>query len=228
MRQSNTLQVVATFVVALVVLACSSATSSPAQTSTTISQSPGDPAAVAQARADSIRHPYTAADVNFMSSMIGHHAQAIIMARMAPTHGAGPAVQRLADRIINSQQDEIATMQQWLRDRRQPVPDANTPGMKMMMGGVEHIMLMPGMLTEAQMKELDAAKGPEFDRLFLTYMMQHHRGAVAMVKDLFDTYGAGQDETVFKFASDVNVDQTTEIARMQKMLVALTLGVQTQ
>jgi uncharacterized protein (DUF305 family) len=101
-------------------------------------------------------------------------------------------------------------------------------GMKMTMNGVEHLMLMPGMLTEAQMNQLDAARGAEFDRLFLTFMIQHHRGAVSMVKDLFDTYGAGQDETVFKFASDVNVDQSTEIARMQKMLAALTLGISTQ
>jgi uncharacterized protein (DUF305 family) len=86
-------------------------------------------------------------------------------------------------------------------------------------------MLMPGMLTEAQMKQLDAARGSEFDRLFLTFMMQHHRGAVSMVKDLFGTYGAGQDETVFKFASDVNVDQTTEIARMEKLLTQLKLGI---
>lgn len=89
-------------------------------------------------------------------------------------------------------------------------------------------MLMPGMLTDAQMKQLDAARGPEFDRLFLSLMIQHHRGAVTMVKELFDTYGAGQDELVFKFASDVNVDQTTEIARMEKMLIALTFGVESQ
>jgi uncharacterized protein (DUF305 family) len=101
-------------------------------------------------------------------------------------------------------------------------------GMKMVMNGMEHVMLMPGMLSETQMNQLDAARGPEFDRLFLAYMIQHHRGAVSMVKDLFDTYGAGQDETVFKFASDVNVDQTTEIARMEKMLAALTLGISTQ
>ena len=185
-------------------------------------------AAIAQARADSLRHPYTAADANFMSGMIHHHAQAIVMARWAPSHGASPAVQRLADRIINAQQDEILTMQAWLRDRRQPVPDATATGMKMMMAGMEHEMLMPGMLTDAQMKQLDAARGPEFDRLFLTYMIQHHKGAVSMVKELFDSYGAGQDEVVFKFASDVNVDQTTEIARMEKMLVAVTLGVDTQ
>jgi len=185
-------------------------------------------AAIAQARADSIRHPYTEADIHFMSGMIGHHAQAIVMANWAPTHDAGPAVRRLAARIINAQQDEIGTMQRWLGDRLQPVPEARPTGMRMMMNGVEHDMLMPGMLTPAQMKQLDDARGSEFDRLFLTFMIQHHRGAVSMVKDLFDSYGAGQDETVFKFASDVNVDQSTEIARMEKMLVSLTLGVETQ
>jgi uncharacterized protein (DUF305 family) len=184
-----------------------------------------DPVYVEKARADSIRHPYTQADVDFMTHMIGHHAQAIAMARWAPTHGASPAVQRLASRIINAQVDEIATMQNWLRDRLKPVPDATPMGMKMTMNGMEHMMLMPGMLTEEQMKELDAARGAEFDRLFLTDMIQHHRGAVSMVSKLFGSYGAGQDETVFKFASDVNVDQTTEIARMEKMLAGLTLGI---
>jgi uncharacterized protein (DUF305 family) len=228
MRQIQTPRIVATLVGALALVACSSATTILAQTSpVSPTHAQADSSVFAQVRADSVRHPYTAADINFMSSMIGHHAQAIVMAKWASSHGASPSVQRLADRIINAQQDEIASMQQWLRERRQPVPDANTMGMKMVMNGVEHVMLMPGMLTDEQMKQLDAARGPEFDRLFLTYMMQHHRGAVAMVKELFDTYGAGQDETVFKFASDVNVDQTTEIARMQKMLVALTLDITT-
>jgi len=187
----------------------------------TSSTSQGDVAAIAKARADSARLPYTTADIHFMSGMIGHHAQAIAMSRWAPTHGASPAIQRLAERIINAQQDEIATMQQWLRDRLQPVPDASAMAMKMDMPGMHHEMLMPGMLTEAQMKQLDDARGKEFDRLFLTFMIQHHNGALTMVKDLFDSYGAGQDETVFKFASDVNVDQTTEIARMQRMLDTL-------
>jgi uncharacterized protein (DUF305 family) len=93
--------------------------------------------------------------------------------------------------------------------------------MKMTMGGEQHVMLMPGMLSEAQMKELDAARGEEFDHLFLTYMIQHHKGAVSMVNDLFSAQGAGQDEMVFKFASDVQVDQTTEINRMLEMLFAL-------
>jgi uncharacterized protein (DUF305 family) len=213
--------------VAIPLVACSSATRGSAQAVSPAARAAGDSAAAARARSDSVRHPYTQADIDFMSHMIGHHAQAIAMARMAPTHGASPSIRILADRIINAQQDEIVTMQTWLRDRQEPVPEANPAGMKMMMGGVEHVMLMPGMLTEPQMKQLDEARGPEFDRLFLTFMMQHHRGAVSMVKDLFDTYGAGQDETVFKFASDVNVDQTTEIARMDKMLIALTLGVET-
>ncbi|MBL0180610.1 MAG: DUF305 domain-containing protein [Gemmatimonadetes bacterium] len=174
-----------------------------------------------RARADSIRYPYTAADIHFMTGMIGHHAQAIDMARWAPTHGASESMKVLAARIINAQQDEIVIMQRWLRDRQLPVPEAKAGPMMMQMGGMAHEMLMPGMLTEAQMKELDQARGLEFDRLFLQFMIQHHRGAVSMVKDLFATDGAGQNETVFKFASDVNTDQTTEIARMERMLATI-------
>lgn len=189
--------------------------------------SSGDIAAMAKARADSARYPYTLADIHFMSGMIGHHAQAIAMSNMAPTHGASPSVQRLAERIINAQQDEIVTMQMWLRDRNQPVPDGKYHEMKMDMpdmpgmAGMQHDTLMPGMLTPEQMTQLDAARGPEFDRLFLTFMLQHHRGALSMVKDLFNTYGAAQDELVFKFANDVNVDQSTEIARMELMIMVL-------
>jgi len=157
--------------------------------------------------------------------MIGHHAQAIVMAGWAPSHGASPSVRTLCQRIINAQQDEIVTMQQWLRDRRQPVPEADTAAMAMTMPGGAHEMPMPGMLTDAQMRQLNQARGPEFDRLFLTFMIQHHRGAVSMVRQLFGSYGAAQDEIVFKLASDINVDQTTEIARMERMLAALALGI---
>ena len=181
----------------------------------------GQEAAFARARADSLRYPYTEADIRFMTGMIHHHAQAIKMARWAPTHGASDAVIRLTERIVNAQADEISLMSAWLRDRRQPVPEPNPEGMKMSMGGAEHVMLMPGMLSEAQMRELDAARGQEFDRLFLTFMIQHHRGAVAMVKELLGSQGAGLDETIFKFAADVNVDQTTEINRMLQMLLQL-------
>ena len=183
---------------------------------------PPDSAAIAAARADSVRRPYVQADIDFMSGMIGHHAQAIVMARMAPTHGASASIRILASRIISAQEDEIVTMQQWLADRRLPVPEPRPTGMRMMMNGVEHDMRMPGMLTEAQMTQLDAARGADFDRLFLTFMIQHHGGAVQMVQQLFSSYGGGQNDTVFKLASDVNVDQRTEIARMQHMLSDLT------
>lgn len=189
-----------------------------------VTRAQSDLAAIAKAKADSARLPYTDADIHFMSGMIAHHAQAILMAKWAPSHGASPSLLALTERIINAQQDEITLMQRWLRDRKQPVPEAKPGPMKMQMDGMEHEMLMPGMLTDDQLKELDAARGTEFERLFLTFMIQHHRGAVSMVKDLFAAYGAGQDETVFKFASDVNVDQTTEIARMQKMLMTVVLG----
>ena len=211
----------------VVMAACSSAGRATAPTSPyPVARDQGDSAAIARAKADSARYPYTEADVHFMSSMIGHHAQAIEIASLARTHGANPSVQILADRIINSQQDEIATMQRWLRARRQPVPEARAAGMKMMMNGIEHEMRMPGMLTDEQLKQLDKSNGKEFDQLFLTLMIQHHSGAVSMVKELFSSYGAGLDEAVFKFASDVNVDQSTEIDRMRKMLAELTLGIQ--
>ncbi len=141
--------------------------------------------------------------------------------KMAPSHGAGPQVRVLADRIINAQNDEILTMQTWLADRLQPVPEAKAAPMKMMMNGMEHEMLMPGMLTDAQMKELDASRGPDFDRNFLTFMIQHHTGAITMVNTLFGSQGAGQELYVFRFASDVEADQTTEIDRMQKMLAPI-------
>jgi len=198
--------------------ACSKATSQGGQ-----APAPA-PAPENQAAAKTKGYPYTPADVQFMSHMIAHHAQALVMAGWAQSHGAGPSVQTLAGRIINGQQDEIATMQRWLKDRGQPVPDPTKP-MQMSMqhtgGQGQQGMLMPGMLTEAQMKELDQARGADFDRLFLTYMIQHHKGAVTMVNQLFGTEGAAREETTFKLANDVSVDQTTEIARMQRMLEGL-------
>ncbi|MDQ6871427.1 MAG: DUF305 domain-containing protein [Gemmatimonadota bacterium] len=184
------------------------------------------PAAAAQLPDTSVnaQRNYTTADIHFMDGMIAHHAQALVMAGWAASHGASPSVQTLANRITNAQQDEIATMQRWLRDRHQPVPEPNPHGMMMNMNGMPHAMLMPGMLTESQLKQLDDSRGKEFDRLFLTFMIQHHRGAVTMVKELFDTYGAAQDITVYKMASDVSADQTTEIERMQKMLASMIFG----
>jgi uncharacterized protein (DUF305 family) len=178
----------------------------------------GQAAAIARARADSIRHPYTQADIDFMSGMIFHHAQAIVMAGWADSNQASSPIKTLCGRIMNAQRDEIRILQGWLRDRNQVVPEPRATGMRMKVNGVEQDMLMPGMLSPAQMDALHQAKGPDFDSLFLRDMIQHHKGAVQMVKDLFGSYGAALDDIVFKVASDINVDQTTEIARMEKML----------
>ncbi|MGH7564538.1 MAG: DUF305 domain-containing protein [Gemmatimonadota bacterium] len=176
------------------------------------------PSPDAAARADSVRNSYTPADVAFMTGMIHHHAQALVMAGMAPTHGASASIQVLAERIINGQKGEIALMQRWLRDRNEPVPTPESTGTHMSVHGDGHAMHMPGMLTAEQLEELDAGRGAEFDRLFLTYMIQHHRGALTMVDELFGTYGAGQGDAIFKIASGIGADQTSEIDRMQSML----------
>lgn len=199
-------------------IAALSACVPPSSSATSLAQM-GPDAAKERARADSLRYPYTEADIDFMKEMIHHHAQAIQISRWAPSHSASPAVIRLTERIINAQQDEITLMQTWLRDRNQEPPEPNPAGMVMQHGDAVHYMKMPGMLSDDQLKQLDAARGPEFDRLFLTFMIQHHRGAVEMVKGLLASHGAGQDETIFKFASDVQVDQTTEINRMLQMLL---------
>ncbi len=176
--------------------------------------------ALYRARADSALLNFSEGDVRFMTGMISHHAQALQMAGFAPTHGAGPSVRILTARTINAQQDEITAMQQWLRDRGQPVPEVDTGGVDSRVRVPENGMLMPGMLTPQQMRELDAARGPDFDRLFLTYMIQHHGGAVTMVHDLFDMDGTALDEVVFQIASDIQVDQISEITRMKRMLEA--------
>jgi len=156
--------------------------------------------------------------------MIPHHAQAVLIAGWAPSHGARPDLRVLCERIVVAQRDEIALMQMWLRDRALPVPDAKATHMTMMMNGMEHSMLMPGMLNDEELAQLDKSRGTEFDRLFLQAMIRHHQGAISMVDELFKSSGAGQDETVFRFASDVYADQTTEIERMQKMLATVNAG----
>jgi len=221
MLQSTTRRLIAAFAASSALAGCGGSRSAVQTAPPPPVKVLGDSAAIANAKPDATRFAYTEADVHFISGMIGHHAQAITMARLAPTHGASPSIQTLAGRVINAQQDEIALMQQWLKDRGQQVPEPSRTGVKMTMGGMTHEMTMPGMLTEEQLQELDKAQGKQFDELFLRYMIQHHQGAVSMVKELFSTRGAGLDETVFKLASDVNVDQTTEIERMQKMLFAL-------
>jgi len=188
-----------------------------------------DSMALAKARADSLKHPYTKADIDFANGMILHHAQAVRIANWCPSHGASADVLTLCARIINAQVDEIHRMQQWLVDRRQPIstPDtsraastADMPGMPSMHSAA----LMPGMLTVSQLDSLDAARGRAFDRRFLSGMIHHHQGAVSMVTQLYGTRGAGQDDVIFKLASDISADQTTEIARMQRLLAAVVFG----
>ena len=171
-----------------------------------------------KARPDLVRQPYSEADVEFMAGMIPHHAQAVVMAGWAPSHGARPDVRVLCERILVGQRDEIEFMRTWLRDRGETVPAANATHHRMKMNGVEHDMLMPGMLSPEEMERLDKARGAEWDRLFLTGMIRHHEGAIKMVDDLFESYGALQDDDLYKFASDIYADQSTEIERMRKML----------
>ncbi|MBI4474199.1 MAG: DUF305 domain-containing protein [Acidobacteria bacterium] len=174
-------------------------------------------------RALGIYQAYSQADIDFMTGMIPHHAQAVIMAGWAPSHGAREDVAILCERIVVGQADEIRMMQQWLGDRGQPVPDAKSTRMKMKMDGVEHEMLMPGMLTDEEMAALDKARGSEFDRLFLIGMIKHHQGAIDMVDVLFKSYGAAQDDMIYKFASDVYADQSIEIEVMHKMLESVSV-----
>lgn len=155
----------------------------------------------------------SAGDSAFMTGMIAHHAQAIVMAHLAPSRVANGQVRILADRIIVSQRDEIFAMETWLRDHRLPVSDSahqhHSAG-----------ALMPGMLSPAQMEELEQTRGAEFDRLFVTLMMQHHQGAITMVDQLLQSPGA-HDSFVYRFAADVHADQSAEIERMARLLVTL-------
>jgi uncharacterized protein (DUF305 family) len=164
---------------------------------------------------DSITVPanalYTVADVEFMQGMIAHHSQAIYMSRMAEAHKAGPRLLRLAQKIEQSQVAEVNVMREWLRQNGQFAPDTSS----------WRTMMMPGMLTKEQLEELDAATGPAFDRTYLTMMIQHHEGALEMVKTLFATPRAGQEVNVNVFANDVVTVQTAEIGIMQRMLSQL-------
>jgi uncharacterized protein (DUF305 family) len=162
---------------------------------------------------------YTPADVQFMSGMIYHHTQALLMAGWAPSHGASASVRTLCERIIASQKDEIAWMSRWLSDRHEAVPHPEPEHMMMPGMGMDSTHMMPGMLSADQLAQLNAARGEKFDELFLTFMIQHHQGAITMVNNLFAA-GAGEENPVYKIASGVFADQTTEIERMQKMLVA--------
>jgi uncharacterized protein (DUF305 family) len=177
---------------------------------------------------------YTEADVKFMQDMIGHHAQALTMTSMVPSRTKRQDIRLIAERIEATQREEIALMRRWLTERHKEAPSADAAQAHHDMSGHTmsghdmsgHDALMPGMLTSQQLDQLSKAKGPEFDRLFLQYMIRHHEGALTMVADLFATPGAAQESEVFRMASDVDADQRAEIQRMRTMQGARTREVQ--
>jgi uncharacterized protein (DUF305 family) len=152
---------------------------------------------------------HTEADVHFLHMMIPHHAQALEMTALAAQHAASDVVRQMALRMQISQRDEIAWIERWLRARGEPMPEAHHAGA---------MAPMPGMLTPEEMDLLRAARGEEFDRLFLGSMIRHHEGAITMVEGLFATPGAGQQSEVYQFAADVESDQRMEIDRMAAVL----------
>ena len=173
---------------------------------------PGQPTRQLPASTRAVLPARSAKDVEFMRGMIMHHAQAVEMTAIIESRTANKNVRLLGDRIRQSQSDEISFMKRWLEVRGEAVSP------QMDMADHQHHMLMPGMLTAKQMDALKKAKGPEFDRLFLAGMIQHHKGALVMVEDLFNTAGAGQDAELFNFASDVDSGQRAEIRSMETLL----------
>ncbi|MDE1152078.1 MAG: DUF305 domain-containing protein [Micavibrio sp.] len=178
---------------------------------------PGQPTHVLPADTHPVAHPATQQDIEFMQGMVMHHGQALEMTELIPSHTTNEQVRQLGARIHSSQSDEIEMMKRWLRSRGQPISMA-MPGMPEMDMSGKPMAPMPGMLTPEQMDALRKARGAEFDRLFLSGMIQHHTGALVMVKDLFAAPGAGQDADVFNFATDVDNTQRAEIRLMQQML----------
>jgi len=202
---------------------------------------------------DTVRHGYTAADVRFMQQMIHHHAQAVRMSALVPARSSRADVRALAERIDASQQAEIEMMRHWLAERHELVPDPSMPRAvhDSIMGAMHDMhdmhdmagmhdahaapnapgahdtatILMPGMLTPAQMDALAAATGPTFDRLFLEGMIRHHEGALTMVATLLASPGAGEEAQIFGFASDVDSGQRAEIRRMQAILATMSNSV---
>lgn len=181
---------------------------------------PGEPTRTLPADTHATLPPISRPDVEFMQGMIMHHSQAVEMTALIPSHTENKQVRSLGAKISSSQADEIRMMQRWLAARGQAT-SMEMPGMPGMDTSGNAMALMPGMLTPEQMDALRKARGEEFDRLFLSGMMQHHGGALVMVKDLFNSPGAGQDAEIFNFATDVDNSQRAEIRIMQKMLEEL-------
>ncbi len=202
---------------------------------------PGPPGeggrALPEGERGTVRLLHTEADVRFMQHMIVHHLQAIEMSRLVPGRTERPEIHRIAERIDRSQDDEIRLMSRWLLDRGAELPDTAGPAHALAVAHGTHdahaahgghhdhgAAPMPGMLTGEQMRELEAARGDAFDRLFLRFMVLHHEGAIEMVEELFASPGAAQDTDIFRFASHVDADQRMEIARMLNLLRTIPPG----
>jgi uncharacterized protein (DUF305 family) len=178
---------------------------------------PGKPSKTLPPSTKGVLPARSQADVEFMQGMIMHHQQAVEMTALIASHTQNKDLRLLGAKISSSQSDEIRFMQRWLAARGEPISMA-MPGMPDTDASGKPMALMPGMLTPEQMEALRNAKGAEFDHLFLTGMIQHHNGALIMVKDLFNTAGAGQDADIFNFATDADNTQRAEIKIMQAML----------
>jgi uncharacterized protein (DUF305 family) len=191
---------------------------------------PGQPTKTLPASTRATLQPPSPADVQFMQHMIVHHAQAVEMTALIESHTENKEIRTLGERISRSQSDEMKFMTRWLQARGEPTSEVGSRRQEQVAGGghtghaptmessEDHHMLMPGMLTADQMDALRKAKGKEFDRLFLSGMIQHHNGALVMVKELFNTPGAGEDAELFNFASDVDSGQRAEIRAMEKFV----------
>ena len=202
-----------------VTASCAGTPSVPVRTTGTQIIQPGAPGEMAQAfdtaELEAIGGlSHSEADVRFMRGMIPHHGQALDMTALVPTRATTNGFRSMALRMQISQRDEIRLMERWLTEREEETPPTNAH--RMMMAG--DMVLMPGMLNAGQMEQLASATGQEFERLFLEFMIMHHEGALTMVQTLFNSSGAGQESLIFKFATDVDADQTIEIMRMRRML----------
>ena len=206
-------------VILVVTASCAGTPSVPVGTTGTQIIQPGAPGEMAQAfdtaELEAIGGlSHSEADVRFMRGMIPHHGQALDMTALVPARATTNGFRSMALRMQISQRDEIRLMERWLTEREEDIPPPNAH--RMMMAG--DMVLMPGMLNAGQMEQLASATGQEFERLFLEFMIMHHEGALTMVQALFNSSGAGQESLIFKFATDVDADQTIEIMRMRRML----------
>jgi uncharacterized protein (DUF305 family) len=214
----------AAFLLAVAGAACATGSGAGAKPAIIQPGAPGEPSRVvaAEQARDLSKVGATPADVKFMQGMIHHHAQAIDMTELLKTRTNSDDMKKLGLRIQVSQTDEIRMMQRWLQARGQEVPDPHAMHMPgMIMSGMDHGPMMPGMLTPAEMAHLAELKGVEFDRFFLDGMIKHHGGAILMVQELFAAPGAGQESAIYAFSSDVVADQQMEIDRMSGMLAAI-------